>query len=404
MPAAAASKSESEPAIRSPSTKPSGSPLTHRSYARSDSPSPLKSCAPCSTVAPPACRGAHHALENATILRSKQDHLPILVGVNGRAALAHAAKHADIVAPTMLGRTLPDGQHHEVTWEAARLDQTVEWIRDAAASVGRSVALHALVQGVVTGDRAREWPRKLPHAREWPCPMSWRHRFSVSAPVRRSPTTCRRANSGGGSTTTRFGASVSSNPSCVRYARLNRGRATTRNVRRRPAPGRRTCDPSCVRLLACPGKPPNRRAGRTKRRLHCSALGIPTSLPASLPSSLVSSAGVEEDRRPEQPRTRAHSPRLPRWILVETDSARRPPVRVKPQRREGWPAARSRSGNIPGLAPSECGSDSAHAVRARGTLCCAQRQVGPVPAWSDPSGSSCRGTGQGDMSARSVVL
>ncbi len=104
---------------------------------------------------PTSVHGRHYTLENARTLRSKQEHLPILVGVNGRAALAHAATHADIVAPTMLGRTLQDGQHHEVRWEAARLDQTVGWIRDAAASTGRSVGLHALVQAVVvTGDRA----------------------------------------------------------------------------------------------------------------------------------------------------------------------------------------------------------------------------------------------------------
>jgi probable F420-dependent oxidoreductase len=101
-------------------------------------------------------KGRHYALENASVLRPKQERVPILVGVNGRTALAHAAEHADIVAPTMLGRTLADGQHHEVRWEVDRLDETVCWIRDAAASHGRSVALHALVQAVVvTDDKAR---------------------------------------------------------------------------------------------------------------------------------------------------------------------------------------------------------------------------------------------------------
>jgi probable F420-dependent oxidoreductase len=99
-------------------------------------------------------RGRHYTLENATLVRPKQRHVPILVGVNGKAALAHAARHADIVAPTMLGRTLADGQSHETRWEAARLDDTVEWIRQAAAAAGRPVFLHALVQAVVvTEDR-----------------------------------------------------------------------------------------------------------------------------------------------------------------------------------------------------------------------------------------------------------
>ena len=103
---------------------------------------------------PTAIRGQHYTVENATISRPSRPHVPILVGVNGKTALAHAARHADIVALTMLGPTLADGQHHEVRWEAARLDQTVRWVRDSAASHGRSVALHALVQAVVvTEDR-----------------------------------------------------------------------------------------------------------------------------------------------------------------------------------------------------------------------------------------------------------
>jgi probable F420-dependent oxidoreductase len=100
-------------------------------------------------------QGRYYKLENATTLRPRQGHVPMLVGVNGKAALAHAARHADVVAPTMLGRTLPDGQHHEVRWESSQLDQTIAWIRDAAPS-SRSVLLHALVQDVVvTEDRAR---------------------------------------------------------------------------------------------------------------------------------------------------------------------------------------------------------------------------------------------------------
>ena len=98
--------------------------------------------------------GRHYAVEGATILCPKQQHIPILVGVNGKTALAHAARHADIVAPTMLGRTLADGQSHEARWEADRLDETVAWIRNAAASAGRAMSLHALVQAVVvTADR-----------------------------------------------------------------------------------------------------------------------------------------------------------------------------------------------------------------------------------------------------------
>jgi alkanesulfonate monooxygenase SsuD/methylene tetrahydromethanopterin reductase-like flavin-dependent oxidoreductase (luciferase family) len=80
--------------------------------------------------------------------------VPILVAVNGPTALAHAAWHADIVAPTMLGRTLADGQHHEVRWEADRLDRTVASLRSSAGDRWTSLEIHALVQQViVTPDR-----------------------------------------------------------------------------------------------------------------------------------------------------------------------------------------------------------------------------------------------------------
>lgn len=100
--------------------------------------------------------GEHYQLDGVRIMPALQDRLPILVGVNGRAALAHAAEHADIVAPTMLGRTLEDGHRHEVRWEASRLDRTIDHIREAAAAAGRDVPrLHALVQVVVVTDDRR---------------------------------------------------------------------------------------------------------------------------------------------------------------------------------------------------------------------------------------------------------
>jgi probable F420-dependent oxidoreductase len=96
--------------------------------------------------------GAHHHLQAVRTMRARQDHLPIMVAVNGRDALAHAARHADIVGLAMLGRTLPDGHRHEVRWEADRLDRTVAHIRASAPE--RPPELNALVQVVqVTADR-----------------------------------------------------------------------------------------------------------------------------------------------------------------------------------------------------------------------------------------------------------
>ena len=90
-------------------------------------------------------QGRFYHLDGAVISKPSQNHVPILVGVNGKLPLAHAARHADIIAPTMLGRTLADGQRHEVRWEAARLDETVAWIRDQAGERWAHLELHALV-------------------------------------------------------------------------------------------------------------------------------------------------------------------------------------------------------------------------------------------------------------------
>jgi probable F420-dependent oxidoreductase len=96
--------------------------------------------------------GAHYRIAGARSLRPVQERLPLLVGVNGRAALEHAARHADVVALTMLGRTLEDGQHHEMHWEADRLDATMDVVRSAAGERWPRLELHALVQAVVVTD------------------------------------------------------------------------------------------------------------------------------------------------------------------------------------------------------------------------------------------------------------
>lgn len=96
--------------------------------------------------------GEHYHLRDVRTMRSLQARLPIMAAVNGPAALAHSAHHADIIGLMMLGRTLEDGQHHEVRWEADRLDRTIAYIREHAA--GRDVELNALVQIVsITDDR-----------------------------------------------------------------------------------------------------------------------------------------------------------------------------------------------------------------------------------------------------------
>jgi probable F420-dependent oxidoreductase len=97
--------------------------------------------------------GQHYQLVRVRTKRALQEHLPILIGINGREALTHAAQHADIIGLTMLGRTLEDGSRHEVRWEADRLDATVAFIAEQAGD--RRVELNSLVQAVVITDDRR---------------------------------------------------------------------------------------------------------------------------------------------------------------------------------------------------------------------------------------------------------
>jgi probable F420-dependent oxidoreductase len=98
--------------------------------------------------------GTHYQLHDVRIRRPLQSRLPILVGVHGRNTLAHAARHADTIGLTMLGRTLDDGQRHETRWEVDRLDRTVAFIREEASNRSTPLELHALIQAViVTNDR-----------------------------------------------------------------------------------------------------------------------------------------------------------------------------------------------------------------------------------------------------------
>ena len=63
--------------------------------------------------------GRHYQLEAVRTMPARQKPLPLLVGVNGQAALAHAAQHADVIALTMLGRTLAGVSCAQQVWAPA---------------------------------------------------------------------------------------------------------------------------------------------------------------------------------------------------------------------------------------------------------------------------------------------
>ena len=86
----------------------------------------------------------------------------LLIGGSNRRLLEFAARRADIVGLSGLGRTLPDGHRHEVRWRPDQVRAQLDVVHSAAAAAGRTPS-EALVQRVeVTDDRQaalRRWWR-----------------------------------------------------------------------------------------------------------------------------------------------------------------------------------------------------------------------------------------------------
>jgi len=100
--------------------------------------------------------GTAHRLVDANVPRARQVRLPILVGGNGAALLAHAGAHADIIGLQGLGRTLENGHEHSVRWTTTHLERQLEAVRTGAGDRVAEIEFNALVQVVeITDDAER---------------------------------------------------------------------------------------------------------------------------------------------------------------------------------------------------------------------------------------------------------
>jgi probable F420-dependent oxidoreductase len=78
---------------------------------------------------------------------------PLLIGGNGRSTLRLAARDADIIGFTGLGKTLPDGQRHDPSgFGPAAFEARLALVREAAGDRFGELELNALVQAVLPGD------------------------------------------------------------------------------------------------------------------------------------------------------------------------------------------------------------------------------------------------------------
>jgi probable F420-dependent oxidoreductase len=100
--------------------------------------------------------GSHLTLRDSRLEGLPADgRVRLAVGGGHPEVLRAAARRADVVGLSGLGRTLADGHHHEVRWSVGDLRSQLQVVSEEADRAGRSPVLEALVQTVtVTQDRA----------------------------------------------------------------------------------------------------------------------------------------------------------------------------------------------------------------------------------------------------------
>jgi probable F420-dependent oxidoreductase len=99
--------------------------------------------------------GRYLTLGGSRLENLPSDHgVRLAVGGGHAEVLRAGVRHADVVGLAGLGRTLPDGHHHEARWNPADLQRQLRLIREEAKHVGREPTVEALVHVVtVTEDR-----------------------------------------------------------------------------------------------------------------------------------------------------------------------------------------------------------------------------------------------------------
>jgi probable F420-dependent oxidoreductase len=96
--------------------------------------------------------GSHYQVRDQRLTPPRRPGL--LVGGNGDRVLALAARMADIVGFTGLGRTRSDGQQHDTEWSREDIDRKVAIVRTAAGERSDDLELNVLVQHIeITQDR-----------------------------------------------------------------------------------------------------------------------------------------------------------------------------------------------------------------------------------------------------------
>lgn len=99
--------------------------------------------------------GRHLTLRNSLLDGLPTGRVKLAVGGGHPQILGVAARLADVVSLSGLGRTLPDGHRHEVRWTQADLRGQLQLVEDEARRANRAPVIDALVQSVrVTADRA----------------------------------------------------------------------------------------------------------------------------------------------------------------------------------------------------------------------------------------------------------